>query len=179
RKRHSPSLFLKWSSPFMASAAVVGGVLVGRLMLRRRLLLLRLRLRLRLRMQLMMPRPPHQNWVRGERVPPFLGGTGMGSPVPRPPLKGRRACPSPVCASLRPPASLCTSSLLLCTSSTPNRPSMGPHQKSVPRTAIAAAGADTLIFLLRISLILPVANRKAATPVLSPSSPVLSSGLNT
>jgi phosphosulfolactate phosphohydrolase-like enzyme len=47
---------------------------------------------------------------------------------------------------------------------------MGPHQKSVPRTASAATGVATVIDLLRMALILPVAMRKAATLVLTASS---------
>src|SRR5262245_26424522 len=54
---------------------------------------------------------------------------------------------------------------------------MGPHQKSVPRTPSVAKGVETVIFLSRSSLILPVANRNAPTPVFIRASPVPSSGL--
>src|SRR5262245_44591237 len=75
--------------------------------------------------------------------------------------------PSPECESVTPPASLLTSTGAACisTRSTPNCPSIGPHQTSVPRTARAATGVFTLMSFLRISLSLPVAKRKAATPV--------------
>ena len=54
---------------------------------------------------------------------------------------------------------------------------MGPPQKSVPRTASAANGVATVIFLSCISLSLPVASRKAAALVLSASSPTLFIGI--